>query len=98
MQDGHEAERPRGVVSKRQSAKTPSSGKRPGTKKARVQFHLGERLVERLGVHSSLSHRNSSAIVEEILSGWLARFGKGRELFPTETDALVQGDESSPAL
>jgi hypothetical protein len=47
-----------------------------------VQYHLSEQLVERLGVHCSMSHRNEAAMVEEILLSWLARYGRGRELFP----------------
>ncbi len=95
MQDGNEAGRPRGVVSRRQGAKTPGGAKRPGAKVAtsRVQLHLGEKTVERLGVHCSLSHRNLSAVADEILSAWLARYGKGRELFPSEADSLGPGAE-----
>ena len=61
-----------------------------------MQFHLGEKLIERLGVHASLAHRNSSAVVEEVLTSWLSRYGKGRELFPAEVDPLGQGGEDSP--
>ena len=81
-QNGIEAGIPRVGTAKRRSAKPSGSAKQPGTKTLRVQLHLGARTVERLRVHTALSHRNDSKVVEEILSGWLARYGRGRELFP----------------
>jgi hypothetical protein len=50
--------------------------------------------VERLGVHCSLVHRNQSAVADEILRTWLARYGKGRELFPPEE--VSEGPEAGP--
>lgn len=83
MQESPEAgKRPRGGTAKRQSAKPSGSAKRPGAKTLRVQLHLEEQTVERLRVHTALSHRNDSSVVGEILLSWLARYGKGRELFP----------------
>jgi hypothetical protein len=92
MKDGLEAGQPRGGTPRRQGAKVSGSGKRPGDKKLRVQYHLGERLIERLGVHASLVHKSQSSVVEEILSGWLGCYGRGRELFPPE--AISEGPES----
>jgi hypothetical protein len=57
------------------------SGKRPETKAVRQQLHLGEQVVKRLGVHCSLVGRDRSAVANEILGSWLARYGKGREIF-----------------
>lgn len=84
MQDGQEAGKARGVAARRQGAKPPSGAKRPGAKTLRLQLHLGEKTVERLGVHCSLVHRNQSAVADEILRTWLSRYGRGRELFPAE--------------
>lgn len=97
VSDGQEAGRPRAGAAKRQGAKPAGGAKRPDTKTVRVQLHLGERVVERLRVHTALSHRNDSAVVGEILLSWLGRYGKGRELFPAEgPDALGVG-EGDPA-
>ena len=79
MADHREAGvRSRKGEARRQSAKPQGGGVAP---KRRLQFHLAEQLVERLGVHCSLSHRNESAVVGEILLSWLSRYGRGRELF-----------------
>lgn len=84
MQDSQVAGRARGGTARRQGTKPSGGGSQSGAKKARVQFHLGEKLIERIGVHASLVHRNQSAVVEEILTSWLTRYGRGRELFPSE--------------
>ena len=47
-------------------------------------MHLGENTVKRLGVHCSLVGRDRSAVAEEILGTWLARYGKGRAIFEAE--------------
>jgi hypothetical protein len=52
-----------------------------GTKKVRIQCHLGVETVERLGVHCALVRRSESAVVEEILAGYLKAEGRGRELW-----------------
>lgn len=75
------ADQPAVVVSKHRGAKTPGSAKQPATKTVRSQLHLGENTVKRLGVHCSLVGRNASRVADEILNGWLSRFGKGREIF-----------------
>jgi hypothetical protein len=93
MKDGLEAGRPRGGAPKRQGAKVPGSDKRQGAKTARVQYHLGENVVERLGVHCSLVHRSCSAVVEEILLSWLQRFGRGKELWGPDAGPGVVSDE-----
>ena len=94
MQDGQVADRVRGVTARSKGAKPPGGGKRADTKTVRVQFHLEERTVERLGVHCSLVGRDRSKVAEEILSGWLARFGKGREIFTDPVAGGVSGVES----
>jgi hypothetical protein len=43
-------------------------------------------------VHCSLVGRERSHVVEEILSGWLARYGRGREIFDVPEGAV----ESDP--
>jgi hypothetical protein len=68
-------------TSKRQVAKTLGSAKPPVAKTTRQTLHLGEQVVERLGVHCSLTHRDRSSVANEILLTWLARYGKGREIF-----------------
>jgi hypothetical protein len=47
--------------------------------------------VKRLGVHCSLVGRDRSKVADEILSSWLARFGKGREIFTDPVDGEVGG-------
>ncbi len=94
MEDSSEAPRRGGVSARRQGAKPTVGVKRPVTKTVRRQLHLGEKTVERLGVHASLVHRNESAIADEILRNWLARFGKGRELFGPDPDLLGSEAES----
>src|SRR3954447_12328846 len=95
MQDGQGAGNARKGAAKRQGAKPLGGGKAPAAKKLRQQFHLGEQVVQRLGVHCSMSHRDKSALVEEVLTSWLARYGRGRELFPAgEVDPVES--ESDP--
>jgi hypothetical protein len=66
---------------KHRSAKVPGGTKQPVAKTARQTLHLGESTIKRLGVHCSLVGRDRSRVADEILSGWLSRFGKGREIF-----------------
>lgn len=89
MEDGSEAPR-RGGGSARRRADRPTGGaKRPHTKTVRVQLHLGATTAERLGVHAALSHQDKSRLADTILTGWLARFGKGKDLFdPADPDLL----------
>ncbi len=97
MQDNDQAAgRSRSVVSKHRGAKTQGSAKRPSTKTVRVQLHLDETVAKRLAVHSALSGRNQSRVATEVLSSWLARFGQGREVFPSGPADLT--DEVEPAL
>lgn len=65
----------------RQSAKAPSGTKRQREQVVRVTLHLGESTQKRLNVHAALVSKNASRVAEEVLSGWLRRFGKGREVF-----------------
>lgn len=94
MEDGSEAPRRGGVAAKRQTAKPSGGGKRPAAKPQRVQLHLDATTVERLGVHAALAHQDKSKVVNAILTAWLGRYGKGRELFaPVDSEALGSGDE-----
>jgi hypothetical protein len=68
-------------TTRRQNTKSPGSAKAPVTKVARQTLHLSESTVKRLGVHCSLVGRDRSAVADEILAGWLARFGQGRRIF-----------------
>jgi hypothetical protein len=74
---------------------------------ARQTLHLSETTVKRLGVHCSLVGRDRSAVADEILGAWLARFGKGRAIFDSpgegrdhagdgHDDRRVEGLQISP--
>ena len=73
------------VPVKRKSAKPVGGATRKSSVNMRIQLHLGETTVQRLGVHCSLVHCDKSAVADEILRGWLVRYGKGREAFPAES-------------
>ena len=75
------AERLRAVAAKHRGAKPPGGAKRSDTKTVRVQLHLDEQVSKRLAVHAALVGRNASRVADEILDGWLCRYGKGREIF-----------------
>jgi len=81
-----------GGAARHRGAKPPGGAKRVADKSVRLQLHLGESVVKRLNVHSALVGRSSSRVAEEILSAWLCRFGKGREIFG---DADPKPDESA---
>ena len=85
---GLEAGSPRAVVTRSRGTKTPGGAKRPAVATTRVQLHLGETTAKRLSVHAALVGRNASRVADEILIGYLARFGKGREVF--KDDPVVQ--------
>jgi hypothetical protein len=87
-----EAGKPAGGTAKHRGAKPPGGAKKPADKSARIQLHLGEQTAKRLNVHAALVGRNSSRVADEILSGWLGRFGKGREIFSDPVDGEVSGD------
>lgn len=74
----------------RRNAKAPGSTRQPVAKTARQTLHLDETTVQRLGVHCSLVGRDRSAVANEVLAGWLARFGRGRQLWdsadPVDTE------------
>jgi hypothetical protein len=80
----------RTVTAKRQSAKPSGSAKRSDTKTARLQLHLGEQTVKRLGVHCALVGRNLSAEADRILLRFLTREGRGRDVFgePATADPI----------
>jgi hypothetical protein len=73
-----EAGRPANGATRRPGAKAQGGGRGPT---ARQQFHLGAETVKRLGVHAALVGKDRSRVVEQVLSSWLRREGKGRELF-----------------
>lgn len=83
----------RGATPKHRGAKVSGSAKRQGTRTVRCQMHLSETVSKRLAVHAALVGRNQSRVADEVLLSWLARFGKGRELFPAldlgESDVAV---------
>jgi hypothetical protein len=64
----------------------------------RQTLHLGEQTVNRLGVHATLVGRDRSAVANEILLAWLARFGRGREIFksPASVDLDDRQSEVAP--
>lgn len=68
-------------TTKRQGAKSLGGTKPAVAKTTRQTLHLGEQTVKRLGVHATLVGRDRSAVANEILSMWLCRFGRGREIF-----------------
>src|SRR4051794_27805797 len=78
---GEAAGRHRGGSAARRGGRPTGGGSRPGERTARRQFHLGDETAKRLSVHCSLADRNESAFVEEVLGSWLARYGRGRELW-----------------
>lgn len=82
----------------RRSAKTLGSTKKPSARTTRATLHLSEQTVQRLGVHCSLVGRDRSKVADEILSTWLARFGRGREIFdsPGSVDTEDRQGEGGP--
>jgi hypothetical protein len=85
------AGQPAAGVPRHRGVRTPGGAKRPDTKTVRVQLHLGETTSKRLSVHAALVARNASRVADEILTGWLSRYGKGREIFD-QADSPVDGD------
>jgi hypothetical protein len=73
-----EAGKSPGGAYKRPGGKPPGSGR---GRTVRLQLHMGEQTTRRLGVHCSLVARDRSAVADEVLSAWLTRFGRGREIF-----------------
>jgi hypothetical protein len=88
---GLEAGQRPAVAARHRSVKPPGGAKRPDTKTVRVQLHLGETTSKRLSVHAALVGRNASRVADEVLSGWLGRFGKGREIFTDPADGELSG-------
>lgn len=80
------------VEARRRNTKPPVSAKRKAEKSQRLQLHLGENTVKRLGVHCSLVGKNQSREAERILLRYLAREGKGRELFDQTDDLDPDGE------
>src|SRR3954452_1510657 len=84
---------------KHRSVKVPGGARPTVAKTTRQTLHLGEQVVERLGVHCSLSHRDRSSVANEILLSWLTRYGKGREIFdsPASVDLDDRQSDVGPA-
>ena len=82
--------RPAGAARHR-GAKPLSGARHHDTKTVRVQLHLGETTSKRLSVHAALVGRNASRVADEVLAGWLSRFGKGREIFTDPVGGEVSG-------
>ena len=89
-------ERPAGVTPKRRGATVSGGAKRRGAKTTRLQLHLGETTARRLAVHAALAGRNQSRVADEILSSYLDRYGKGKELFSGDGDLSDQGEADAP--
>jgi hypothetical protein len=75
------------VAARHRGTKLPGDAKPPATVTVRVQLHLGETTSKRLSVHAALVGRNASRVADEILTGYLARFGRGREIFESSEEA-----------
>jgi hypothetical protein len=90
--------RPRRVAENRKPGRPPhgTTAKRTGSRTVRLQIHLDEQTAQRLGVHCSLVQRDRSAMVGEVLLGWLSRYGRGRELFGTPEDLEGPGEGQGP--
>ena len=91
-----EAGSPRARTAGREAAKPSSGAKQPAGKSTRLQLHLGEQTVKRLGVHCALAGRNQSKEADRILLRYLSREGRGRELFG-ETLVETPGEVLDPA-
>jgi hypothetical protein len=89
--------RPAGAARHR-GARPPGGASRGDTKVVRCQLHLGEQTVKRLNVHAALVARNASRVADEVLAGWLARYGQGRDIFnPADLESRQdQGREIIP--
>jgi hypothetical protein len=70
-----------GGTVRRKGAKPSRQAKRPDGKVARLQLHLPEEVVKRLGVHCAMKQTSWSAEAAEILLRYLKESGKGREAF-----------------
>jgi hypothetical protein len=79
---------------KRQVAKTLGGAKPAVAKTTRQTLHLDEQVVERLGVHCSLTHRDRSSVANEILTTYLARYGRGREIFESPASGNLDDRQS----
>ncbi|WP_422930090.1 hypothetical protein [Singulisphaera sp. PoT] len=91
---GGGASRSNGNAANARTLKASKPSKRPKGKSVRQQFTLSEETVKRLGVHAALSGVDQTAIVEEILSKWLKRYGLGRVAFG---DPIGEGEGSESA-
>lgn len=81
-ENSQEAGKPRVRAPKRQATKSSPAPKRQADTVRRVQLHLSATTVRRLAVHCGMVDRNQSRVADELLSSWLARWGKGKEMFP----------------
>ncbi|WP_422923758.1 ribbon-helix-helix protein, CopG family [Singulisphaera sp. PoT] len=92
---GGGASRSNGNAANARTLKASKPSKRPRGKSVRLQVTLPEETVKRLGVHSALAGVDQTAIVEEILSKWLKRYGLGRVAFG---DPIGEGEESETVV
>jgi len=81
VMDDRETSPAGGGPSRRLRAKPTKEAKPPPGKVSRLQLHLPELVVKRLGVHCALAGTSWSAEVSRILLQYLAVHGRGRELF-----------------
>jgi hypothetical protein len=96
QENGLVAGQSRGVTPRRQGARVSGGASRAAGKTVRIQLHLGEQTARRLAVHSALVGRNQSRLADEILIGYLGRFGRGREIFEAEAPAPDQAESDAP--
>ena len=91
-----EAGSPRARTAGRNAARPSGGAKQPAAKTARLQLHLGEQTIRRLGVHCALAGRNQSKEADRILLRYLSKEGRGRECFG-ETLVETPGEDLDPA-
>jgi plasmid stability protein len=75
---------------RRKGAKPSKAAKPPGGKVARLQLHLPDSVVKRLGVHCAMKGTSWSAEAARILLQYLAREGRGRELFKDDSSEPLE--------
>lgn len=95
-QDDGATRRPRDRAARHQVSRPAGRRARPAARSLRVQFHLPAEVVQRLGVHAALCHTDRSRVVAEILGGWLARYGRGREAFGGAPPSAEEGPPREP--
>lgn len=84
---------PSGKATKSKNSESPKEAKKP---QARLQLHVSEKLVERLGVHCSLLHKSWSDEASRILLKYLVERGRGRQLFKDPKQADIAEPSPDP--